>query len=172
MTEEVKNMEQVAGEVVHFAAEAPPAPKPMPPQMQIMMMIDKAAFTPTVDIEKMKALLDMQERILDRAAREEFSADFSRMQPELPLVIRRKKNDQTKSQYAPLEDINAAITDKLRQHGFSLQSKVLSQTDQDVTVRSELIHRAGHREATDIFMPLDDKGIQGNRNKTAPHAIS
>lgn len=136
----------------------------------IMAMMIQAAEH--MDVEKLSRLMDLQERMLDRNAKAEFAADFVRMKPHLPKVIRTRENAQTKSRYAPLDDINTAIDPVLEPFGFGTAAKLVGQTEATVTVKAELWHRGGHVEETTITMPLDNKGIQGTVNKTLPHATS
>lgn len=138
----------------------------------IMGVITSFASDPNFDVVKLEKLMDLNERMLNRSAKEAFAADFVRMKPLLPRVIRTKENKQTKSMYAPLEDINQIVDPILAEHGFGTSAKIVSQTEKTVTVKAELWHRAGHTEETTITMPLDDRGIAGTVNKTLPHAIS
>ena len=138
----------------------------------ILSVIERVALDPNVDIEKLERMLDMQERVLNRNAKQAFAADFVRMKPHLPRVVRTKKNEQTKSKYAPLEDINKEIDPVLERFGFGTSTKLVSQTDRAVTVKAMLWHRDGHIEENEITMPLDDRGIAGTVNKTLPHAVS
>lgn len=138
----------------------------------VMGIIAKAAADSSVDVVKLEKLMDLQERILNRNAKAAFSADYVEMKPHLPKVIRSKHNTQTKSMYAPLEDINLSVDPILQRFGFGTSTKIVSQTDNSVTVKAELWHRAGHVEETTITMPLDKTGIAGTVNKTLPHATS
>jgi hypothetical protein len=136
----------------------------------VMSMMIKAAKH--MDTDKLSKLMDLQERILNRNAKSEFAADYVRMKPHLPKVLRTKDNTQTKSKYAPLEEINQAVDPVLEQYGFGTATKVTAQTADSVTVQAELWHRGGHIEETTITMPLDKAGIQGTVNKTGPHATA
>lgn len=125
-----------------------------------------------MDPAKISQLMDLNERMLNREAEKLFRADYVRMKPSLPRVVRTKDNTQTKSKYAPLEDINDTIDPILAEFGFGTSTKVVAQTPESITVRAELIHSGGHVESTDITMPLDNKGPQGTVNKTGPHATA
>lgn len=137
----------------------------------IISIIERCALNPQVDVAKMEKLLDMQERILDRNAKQAFSMDFVQMKSKLPKVARTKTNSQTKSKYAALEDINKIIDPILNQYGFGTSHRV-HQDDKHVTVTAILWHREGHTEETSITLPLDKAGIQGSVNKTDVHAIA
>lgn len=142
------------------------------PQGEQTVFQQMLAASKDIDIEKLKQLQAMHERAQDREAERLFSEDFTRMQPQLPKVIRLKKNTQTNSNYAALEDINMKIGPILYEHGFGTSMQVLEQNDNGVKVRVFLRHRAGHKEHTDVFMPIDNKGMAGTVNKTMPHAHS
>lgn len=136
----------------------------------VLAMMVKAAEH--LDVAKLEKLMDLQERMLDRNAKAEFAADYVRMKPHLPKILRTKDNTQTQSKYAPLEEINLAVDPILEQYGFGTSTKILAQTAESVTVRAELWHRGGHIEETTITMPLDSVGIKGTVNKTGPHATA
>ena len=68
---------------------------------QVMSLIAAAVADKSFDVVKLEKLMDLQERILNRNARQAFAADFVQMQPKLPKVVRTKKNTQTNSMYAP-----------------------------------------------------------------------
>ncbi len=138
----------------------------------ILAVIERVALNPNADIEKLERMLDMQERILNRNAKSQFAADFVRLKPHLPKIIRSKDNTQTKSKYAPLEDINMKIDPVLAQYGFGTATKIIAQTTDSISVKAELWHSSGHVEETIITMPLDRTGIAGTVNKTLPHATS
>lgn len=137
----------------------------------VMEMIVRAAGDNT-DVAKLEKLMDLQERILDRNAKQAFSSDFVRMKPHLPKILRTKDNTQTSSKYAPLEEINTQIDPVLNQYGFATATKIVNQTDRSVTVKAELWHTQGHVEDTELTVPLDDMGIKGTVNKTLPHAVA
>lgn len=138
----------------------------------MLQVIAQCAKDPNIDISKMIALRDMRDHELARLKEEAFSIDYVNMKPELPLIIRPKYNDQTKSWYAAIEDVNQVIDPILQKHGFATSTPVIAQTDTTVTVAAILRHRSGHTERTQIELPIDNKGPQGTVNKTMVHGIS
>ncbi len=136
----------------------------------LLAMIERVAMNPQADIEKMKALMVMRNEVVADERRQAFAKDFVDMKPHLPAVIRTKRNEQTKSNYAPLEEVNQTVDPILEKYGFATATKITSQTPDSVTVEAELWHKGGHVEKTSITMPLDNKGSQGTVNKTLPHA--
>ena len=149
----------------------------------IMSIIAQLSTNPTVDVDKIERLmtiytteLERQEsKIKQRAAEEAkrlFNIDFIAMKPDLPMVIRTKTNDHTKSNYAPLEEVNKTIDPILAKHGFATSAIVTQQTDASVTMELSVIHRAGHEMMMTLTMPIDDKGPNGTKNKTTAQGIS
>ncbi|WP_238296006.1 ERF family protein [Methylobacterium soli] len=122
----------------------------------IVSVIERAARDPNVDIDKMERLLGMQERVLARAAKEAFSADFAKMQQDLPTIIERGRGDKG-MKYALWEDVNDAIKPVLAQHGFGISFKT-GRTSERVTVTAILMHQSGHSEETTLELPVDTSG--------------
>lgn len=123
------------------------------------------------NIDMVKQLLDMQNSEIARKAKIEFQKDFAEMQNEMPRVITKHKNTQTSSNYAKIEDINEQVMPVLKEYGFGVSFKIVNQDKESVTVRASLLHKSGHEESTEFYMPYDDKGIAGKVNKTQVHAI-
>lgn len=136
----------------------------------IMEMIKQATAMSEVDTDKIKALMDMYHKDQDRQASKEFMADFSLMQGKLPRVVAARKNQQTHSSYAAIEDINKIVSPVLQNYGFGVIFKTKEQTEKDVTIEGTLTHRSGHTESTSLTIPLDMAGIAGKTNKTKVHA--
>ena len=138
----------------------------------ILAMIQQASALENVDVAKVQALQDMFFKNQDRLASKEFMEDFAVMQGRLPRVAATKKNNQTDSMYAAIEDINKIVSPVLTEHGFGVIFKTKAQTLTDVTVEATLTHKSGHCESTILTMPLDEAGIKGNVNKTKIHATA
>ena len=104
-------------------------------------------------------MLDMQERVLDRNARQAFTADLASMQIELPRIAENGKGHNS-AKYALLEDINDAVRPVLNKFGFAVTFSI-DQTDRNVTVVARLSHKMGFSEETRLSLPLD---TSGNKN--------
>jgi hypothetical protein len=140
---------------------------------QMIEVIERVAMNPEVDVEKMEKLLDMQERILDRQAQQEFDIAMANMQPELPVVAKKgiiynKDGTTVRSKYAKFEDINKEVKPILSQYGFSMTFNV-NQSGNEISVVGNLAHKAGHRESTSITLGPD---VSGNKNAVQAVASS
>jgi hypothetical protein len=127
---------------------------PISPDNSIMAVISRAAADPTCDIEKMERLLAMHERMQDKAAEQAFNAAMAQMQCEIPTVYEGAVNLHTKNSYATLDDINHTLKPIMQRHGFAVTFKV-DQAAAGINVTGILMHSAGHREQTTMFLPLD-----------------
>ena len=125
----------------------------------LMSMIERVCLSPDADIAKLEKMLDMQERVLDRNARQAFTADLASMQIELPRIAENGKGHNS-AKYALLEDINDAVRPVLNKLGFAVTFSI-DQTDRNVTVVARLSHKMGFSEETRLSLPLD---TSGNKN--------
>jgi len=136
----------------------------------IMSVIERAARDPSVDIDKMERLIEMQERVQARQAKIAYAEALSELQPRLPVISERGKilnnNKQVQSTYAYWEDVNEAIRPILHDFGFSLSFKT-GRNGQNITVTGILSHRLGHSEETTMELPADGSG-----SKNAVQAVA
>jgi hypothetical protein len=121
-----------------------------------MMVIERVAMDKDADITKLEKMLDMQERILNRNAKQQFTADLAAMQIELPRVV-EKGEGHNKAKYALLEDINDTIRPVLQKYGFAVTFRVKHESNV-MWITTVLSHRDGHSEETSIPLSLDASG--------------
>lgn len=162
------------GQVQVVASGSPVVNVPVlaPVQSEFLAMMERLIVNKDVDLDRLKQMREMYNDEQDRQAEKAFYADFVLMKPKLPRVIKLHNNTQTKSMYAKLEDINDSIEPILGQFGFGTSMDVIEQNKDGVKVRVDLIHTAGHIKSTTVYIPIDDAGIAGTKNKTMPHAFS
>src|SRR5437867_6950109 len=75
------------------------------PAAQMFESLAIAVADPRTDVEKMKALLDVQERLLKKQAEDAFNAAMSKLQPKLPQIDKNGAivvRGQIRSRYARL----------------------------------------------------------------------
>lgn len=127
------------------------------PTINVAAMFERLAANPGIDVAKLQALVDMQERLLANQARAEFNAAFSAMQSELPVISETRQGDKWK--YAPREDIVAAVRPILAKHGFSLSHRTEWPRDQKVVrIVGVLGHRLGHERESAFETAADTSG--------------
>ncbi len=141
----------------------------VPPSL--LTTIADLARDPACDVEKLRALIAMQREVMAEQARIAFDAAMADAQAEMVPVLRSATNAHTKSRYARLEDIDNAIRPLITRHGFSLTFDNPDQTVDGIVVTCAVAHRDGHVRSYKIAGARDDKGAQGNANKTPIQAI-
>jgi hypothetical protein len=137
----------------------------------LMAVITRAASDTSVDVDKLDRLLAMYERIKANEAKAAFAAAMAAAKREMPQVIRDKPNEQTKSKYASLEAIGAAIDPVITAHGFVPSFGTdISPVEGCYRITCKLLHAAGHAEDYFADIPADIAGMKGALNKTPTHA--
>lgn len=120
----------------------------------VLATISRAASDPSVDVVKLEKLLDMHERLQDKAAAKEFNAAMAQMQSEMPTVGEGGMNKHTGNAYATIDDINRAVKPVMQKHGFAVTFKVVH-AKEGISITGILMHAAGHREETTLLLPVD-----------------
>lgn len=143
-----------------------PTETPASESTAIVLMIERAASNPDVDVDKMERLLAMQERVFERRAKAEYTAALAALQPTLPVIHERgsikDKAGKVQSTYAKWEDVNECIRPILSAHGFSLSFRSGRDEANRLTVTGVLSHAGGHSEEATLALPVDDSGSKNN----------
>jgi hypothetical protein len=115
-------------------------------------LVERVLTDPNADVAKLSALLDVNERILNRAAKAAFDSAYALMQPALPEIDEKgaikKRDGSVQSRYARYEDIQTAVRPVLTTHGFSLRHRTEWPADKPGIIRivGILSHCDGHSE--------------------------
>lgn len=123
------------------------------------------------DPDKLRQLMDLQERWEAQQSKRAFFAAMQAVQAEAPRIVRDAENTQTRSMYARLESINKRLTPVYTRHGFSLSFGTAdSPLDGYVRTVCDVMHSGGHERRYHVDLPPDIAGIKGQNNKTLVHA--
>jgi len=144
---------------------------PITVEAGMLALIERAASNPDVDIEKMERILEMRERVEDRAAEQAFNDAMARVQAQIPKIRANCFNSQTKSNYANYEALSDALTPFITQEGFAciFGTDASPLGEEMVRITCDLTHSAGHSKHYFCDLPLDMSGIKGQVNKTKMH---
>jgi hypothetical protein len=146
-----------------------PAETPAP--INMLAVIARAASDPAVDVDKMKQLLDVHERMTATAAKLEYDRAMSAAQAAMRPVATDANNPSTKSKYASYFALDNAIRPFYTKHGFALSFDTAPGAAQDmIRVVCKVSHVSGHREFPQLDMPADGKGAKGGDVMTKTHA--
>lgn len=142
----------------------------IPQETGLLNVIERAARDPNVDIDKMERLLNMQERVLARQAEQAFNEAMNAAQTEMPQVVRDGKNETTRSKYAKLETVSAAMSPVISRNGFSLSYGTADcPIANHYRVTCRVSHVGGHSQDYHVDVPIDNEGMKGTKNKTDTH---
>lgn len=142
------------------------APTPMVPAVPVVSepnsllpAIITLAKDPAVDVAKLSALLDMQEKMEARQAERQAIEAFTALSREMPRV---KKNGtislgagKGSIAFAKWEDMDTVIRPLLVKYGFTLSFNSIERTGGGLTVTGELMHQSGHVRTAAIPLALD-----------------
>ncbi len=123
--------------------------------------IVQLARDPTVDVAKLSALVEMQERMERRQAEVDFNQALARLAGKMPRVKKngRVELGQGKGSYpfAKWEDIDRIIRPLMDEEGFTLSftSQLRTGEGGGLVVTGTLLHREGHSMAASMPLPLD-----------------
>jgi hypothetical protein len=130
------------------------------PTDDVLEVIRRAASDPNVDIAKMQALLEMQERVMRQRAEIEFNEALQRVQEQTPRIVKGREiivKGQLRSRYAALEDIDDVMRPILLREGFSTSydTTPAGKDGKDTTIILTVKHRLGHKSTHSLTLPFD-----------------
>ncbi|MCK5132724.1 MAG: ERF family protein [Candidatus Sabulitectum sp.] len=133
-------------------------------------MIQAVAINPDVSVDKMERIMAMQERILDRQAKQEFASAMMSVQRDIAPIKKRLRNDHTDSSYANLDAVNRAVTPIYTVNGFSLTfGSTDSPIPECIRVICDVFHTGGYEKQYTYDSPIDNMGAKGSPTKTRAH---
>lgn len=143
----------------------------------LLRVIASAAADPRVDVVKMEALLNMQERVMARAAEVAFNQALARLKAKLPRVSKKGaivlKDGKTRLPYAKYEDINEAVLPLMLEEGFTVSySTELVANSTLIEIRATFRHEGGHQDVGKAYLPLTDDSGAKNRVQGAGSILS
>lgn len=143
----------------------------LPADGGMLPMIERLAANKDFDVEKLKELVGLQERILARQAEMEFNIAMTSAQEEMRPVSADAENPQTRSKYASYAQLDKALRPIYTKHGFGVSFDTGDGVpEQFVRVLAYVTHRAGHQRTYKADMASDGKGAKGGDVMTKTHA--
>jgi len=143
----------------------------------LLRIIANAAADPRVDVVKMERLLDMQTRVMARAAEIEFNQALARLKAKLPRIAKNGaivlKDGKTRIPYAKYEDVHEAVIPLMLEEGFTVSYTTdLVAGASLIEVRATFRHSGGHQDVGKAFLPLTDDSGAKNKVQGAGSILS
>lgn len=128
--------------------------------------LEMLALRPEIDVGKLKALLDLQERVMAQRAEMAFTEAFTALSSELPRIrktghahVVTKSGGKMGYSYARWDDMDATLRPLLTKHGFSLSFATSpGPRPATVCVRGVLSHHDGFSRTGEMELPFDASG--------------
>ena len=122
-------------------------------------MIISEAIAKGADLEKLKGLMELQERYEANEARKAYHVAMSNFKTDPPVIEKDKEVSygNTRYNHATLANVTAKIGAALAKHGLSA-SWPFKQHDGVISVTCKITHVKGHSEETTLTAPADTSG--------------
>jgi hypothetical protein len=123
-----------------------------------MELIASIARDPSIPVDRIAALIGLQERMEAREAERSYNQDFAAAMMEMPRVAKRgakKMGDKGTIMYATYEDVDAAVRPVETRHGFARSFATRPSDKAGVIMTLRLTHRAGHSTTSERFCRPD-----------------
>lgn len=143
---------------------------------QFLALIERVLLNPDVDPQKLNAILDVKERMMNKEAEQLFNADYLAAKLEMPRVRKdgsveylEDKNNKsgpkvTAFKYAKYEDIDRVIRPVEQKYGFSRMFTTVPRPGDGggAIIICTLLHKSGHSVKAEISVALDVSGGKNN----------
>jgi len=139
-------------------------------------IIERLASNPNVDVEKIQRIMDMQEQIITRQAKQVYNDAMFRAQSKMPTVAKKVDNNATHSKYAGYDEILKQCQPIYTAEGFSVMFYQGHGTPEEPLekdcnrIMADVMHKDGHTKTVHADIPVETTGIKGNANMTKTHA--
>jgi hypothetical protein len=144
---------------------------PVSSTAQAISSFERLARDPSIDVDKLDRLMQLQERLLARSAEELFNAAMTDAQQKMRPIAADASNPQTRSRYASYAQIDRALRPIYTEYGFGMSFDTADASIADhVRVLAYVTHRGGHSRTYKVDMPNDGKGAKGGDVMTKTHA--
>lgn len=145
-----------------------------PPAPSLLAVIERIALNPAVDIDRLERLLALRERMEDREysreAERQFDEAFAAAQADMPRVVKNANNPQTRSRYATLDAVLAAVVPSLTKRGLCLSFSREPDPPEGFIVVTARVAGFGFSRTWSRPTPVSSTGLKGNVNMTPTHA--
>jgi hypothetical protein len=137
-------------------------------------VFERALRDVSMPIERVREIYDLKREIEADLAEQEYIRVRSLVEQELEPVAKDASNPSTRSKYATLAAVIAAVRPVYSKHGIVIEFDTgladPSLGDGWIRILAFLSHQSGYKRTFHIDMPADGKGARGNDVMTRTHA--
>ncbi len=134
----------------------------------LMVIINKFAADPTLDVAKLESLLAVKDRWDREEARKAFVVALNNFKANPPSVGKNKhvhfdtQKGSTDYRHATLDNVSTLIGDALAVHGLSHRWDTTQSADGKIMVTCIVTHTGGHSERVSLMAPADTSGSKNS----------
>lgn len=134
----------------------------------MIALIERAARDPSIPLDRMQQLMEMQRTARKENAERLFNAAMAAAKSEMPVILKNRRvyfktaKGTTDYRFEDLAEIARTVTPVLAKHGLSYRYRVSSAINEPVMVTCIVAHEGGHAEETTLVAGRDDD--QSNKN--------
>jgi hypothetical protein len=132
---------------------------PVPNGDMLMKIIERAAFMPELDLDRVEKLLALKERWDAAEALRAFAVAKVEFKKAPPVISKNKhvSYGTTSYEHASHDEVTTKVSEALARHGFT-HSWSIAQTENKISVTCKLLHVAGHLESVELWSVNDGSG--------------
>lgn len=119
-------------------------------------MIERVALDPNADVLKLEKMIELQERVMNRQAKEQFDSAMLSFQIEKGVIEKASVANRTK--YAKLEHIQTVVDPVLRKFGLFVRWNTQTNDNGKIRVTCICSHVGGHSETSSMDVSSDKSG--------------
>lgn len=112
--------------------------------------------------ESLEKILDMQERILNRQAEQDFNEAFKDLKSELSPVVNNAQSHTNK--YSTIDHIQKTIASPMARHGFTINWDV-TKDGETIVAKCFLSHCGGHKSFSNAFAVIESSSRATNKSQ-------
>lgn len=149
----------------------------------VVSILSRLVMDPSLPVERAERVFAMYYEAQDRArqqaredaaeaARRAYFAAKSECQKQLPVVLKNRRNEHTRSSYADLAAIEEQAMPIIHDHGFGVTFQPCGYNELgELQIKWQISHSGGHVESDIAGIPVDGAGAKGGVNKTGTQAF-
>lgn len=122
----------------------------------VLSMIERVALDPNSDVSKLEKMIELQERVMNRQAKEQF--DAAMLQFQIKKGVIEKASVANKTKYAKLEYIQSIVDPVLREFGLFVRWSTETTASGKIRVTCICTHIGGHSETSSMDVSPDTSG--------------
>lgn len=145
---------------MNAVVEQPDDPRYPATPMQMLQL----AISQSTDMERLKTLMDLQERWEANQAKKAFNVALAAFKKNPPVVVKDLLNTQYNSMYTSLGNLVNTVNERLGEYGLSA-SWDIEQSPETIKVTCILEHVDGHSRRVSIESPPDESGSKNDLQK-------